>query len=429
MYLQILWRRIGVAAIPIVLACQPAAAQEFADPPALTLAAAVELAVRDAPILDADSARIDAARADADRAGRLPDPELTFGVGNWPVLGPGAYTFGADAMTMRSIGIMQRMPSRALRAAERAQAQAGIDAAAAARTAAAGQVREAAADAWIALWSAQRKRALLVQLREHTQTAVIATRARLAGGAGSVVDVLAARGEVAAIDIRIDASAAEIDAARAQLSRWLGAAAARPLAAAPDFNALPNAPAQLLAQLDRQSALLPWSARELAADAALDAARASKRPEWRLGASYGARSAGLADMATIEVGVSLPLFARHRQDPAIRARHAERDAVQAEHEQARRAQNAAVERALAQWQGAARQVKRFRDESLPLAHDRAHAALAAYRGGGALQHWLDARRDEVDTCLAYAQALDAWGRAWAALAYLLPDADSAMEMP
>lgn len=417
-------RRACVALSMFLLACAFAPGRAAAGEPPLTLDAAVALAVRDAPALAADAARLDAAQADAVRAGRLPDPELTFGISNLPVQGAGAYSVGADGMTMRTAGVSQRLPSRAARAAERALAQAGVDAADAERVAAGQDVRRAAAVAWIAQWAAERRRALLTELRDEAQTAVRASHARLAGGTGSAADALAARAELAALDNRIDAADADVAAAHVELARWLGAEAARPLADAPAFDALPHPPAQLLAQLDRQAPLLPWSAREREADAALQVARASKRPDWRVGASYGVRAAGLSDMVMLEVGVSLPLFGRNRQDRAISARYAERDAVQAEREDARRAQRAAVERALAGWQGWMSQVRRYREELLPLARDRTHAALAAYRGGATLQDWLDARRDEANVRIAYAEALEAWGRAWASLAYLLPQEDT-----
>ena len=48
------------------------------------------------------------------------------------------------------------------------------------------------------------------------------------------------------------------------------------------------------------------------------------------------------------------------------------------------------------------------------------ATLAAYRAGGELQPWLNARRDELDVHLAHAEHLGELGRAWAALAFLLP---------
>jgi hypothetical protein len=46
--------------------------------------------------------------------------------------------------------------------------------------------------------------------------------------------------------------------------------------------------------------------------------------------------------------------------------------------------------------------------------------LAAYLAGAPLRPWLDARRDELDVHLTHAEHLAELGRAWAALAYLLP---------
>ncbi len=92
-----------------------------------------------------------------------------------------------------------------------------------------------------------------------------------------------------------------------------------------------------------------------------------------------------------------------------------------EHEDARRTQREAVTAGLAEWQGDDKQVSTYRDKLLPLATVRSRTALAAYRGGGSLQPWLGARRGEIDTRVAYAKALGAWGTAWAHLAYLLPE--------
>ena len=55
-----------------------------------------------------------------------------------------------------------------------------------------------------------------------------------------------------------------------------------------------------------------------------------------------------------------------------------------------------------------------------MARDRARTALAAYGAGADLQPWLEARRDEIELHLENARLLGEQGRAWAALAYLLP---------
>jgi outer membrane protein TolC len=97
------------------------------------------------------------------------------------------------------------------------------------------------------------------------------------------------------------------------------------------------------------------------------------------------------------------------------------DAVQAQHEDARRQQIATVQSAWSQWEALGQQVRRHREQLLPLAHDRAALALAAYRGGAQLQPLLEARRDELAHHLDYLRMLADYGRAWAVLAYLMPE--------
>lgn len=420
-------RRRCARALLIVLAISVAVAAAQADDVLpLTLDAAVRQGVARAPLLAARTADLDARRDEVVRAGRLPDPSLTFGVSNYPVTDPGAFSLRSDTMTMRTIGVMQVIPSHAARAADRSLAAAQVDAAEAERTATAQDVRERIADAWIGVWAATQQRTLLDALRDESTLAVQVAKARLRGGTGGAADVLAAQAEALTLANRIEAADADLQAANASLQRWLGDAPTA-LADAPDFDQLPIAPDQLEHNTDRQAPMQAWQAREQVADAALAQARAAKHPDWNVGVTYGHRAPYLSDMVMVQVGVSLPLFTHNRQDRAISAKQAERDAVESAHEDARRAQRESVARDVAAWQGWGRQIARDHAALLPLARDRSRVALAAYRGGGTLQPWLDARRAEVALRLDYADALSARARAWAALAYLLPESASSSE--
>ena len=385
----------------------------------LTIQTAVQRGLARAPQLDARTADIAAVQEEAARAGRLPDPALTFGVANYPVTAPGAFSLRSDGMTMRTIGVTQAIPSRATRNAERGLADAQIDAAAASRVAATQTLQERIADAWIDAWAAQQQRVLLDELHDESVLAIEVTQARLRGGEGSASDVLATRAAAALLDNRLVAADADRDAAQASLQRWVGATPGL-LADAPDFGQLPVNTESLQRSIDEQAPMQAWAAREKVAQAALDQARAAKRPDWNVSAMYGKRAPGMSDMVTLEVSVSLPLFARNRQDRGISAKQAQRDAAQADREDARRAQREGVARAAATWNGWSRQIERYQATLLPLARDRAQTALASYRGGGTLQAWLDARRDEIELRLSYAEALAARARLWASLAYLLP---------
>ncbi|NID17345.1 TolC family protein [Luteibacter yeojuensis] len=386
----------------------------------LTLQAATDQAVAEAPLMAARRAQAESARQEAARAGALPDPQLTFGIDNLATQGPGAFTAGGDNMTMRSVGISQSLPSRGKREAERAMGQAEAMAAGAIEVATSTSIRQTAADAWIRAWGAHHEIGILRALRSAWSQDVDAATARFRGGSGSAADVLAARMEALDLDNRLDEATAREAQARASLSRWVDTATDTPLADPPDFATLPFDEQGLLAHVDVQGALLAWPAREDAAAAALRAAQADKRPAWNLGVSYGSRMRGLSDMVSLQVGVSLPLFTRNRQDRGISARAADLDAVRAEHADARRAQIEAIRGAWSRWLAWGEQVRRHRDILLPLAHDRVALALAAYRGGGDIAPLLAARRDELAHHADYARVQTEYGRAWAALAYLIP---------
>ena len=405
----------------------------FVVTPAWSIAAGISfndaqrLAAERAPLLKARQAQIAATQEEAARAAALPDPKLTLGLTSWPVTGPDAFEFRADDMTMKQIGVMQEFPARAKRQARQAVADRGIEQAEALSVAEQLAVRRGTAEAWIALWAAQREVVALQTLREPASIAVRTAEARLTGGTGTVTDTLATQAAALELENRIDAALATLEASRAGLARWLGVDPADMDAedAPPELTELPVAPATLLASIDRQGPLLPWRSREALAEAQIDAAIAEKRPDWSLGVTYGQRdrtSGGVSrsDMLMVEFAVDLPLFPRNRQDRGVAARRAELDAVSAEREDARRVQIEVVRRALADWQGLQRQVTRKETQSLPLAHDRAKTALAAYAGGGDLQPGLEARRDEIELHIEHARHLGELGRAWAALAYLLP---------
>lgn len=423
MYSLAFWRRARVPCFLAAAGCSLCLSLPLhaasGDAP-LSLAAATRIAAERAPQIQAQLLRTQAARHDAVRAGRWPDPQLTAGINNLTATGAEAFNAAADSMTMRSIGLMQVIPSRAKRRAEKAAAQASVDLNAADVTTVRLAVKQATAVAWVRLWAAQAERQQLDALNDQFALAVKLVKAKLRGGTGSATDVLAAQAALVQLENQITAVNTEIAAARAVLQRWVGDDVGQTLATAPDFSTLPVAPADLQRKISQQGPLLGWAARESAAEASLDLAKSGKRPNWSVGLVYGTRI-HRPDMLGVEVGVSLPLFPGKRQDQDISARYAERSAVADAHEDALREQRAAIAADLAEWRGDTQQVTTYRDRLLPLIADRSRTALAGYRGGGSLEPWLEARRDEIAARVAYAKALAAWGSAWAKLAYLLPD--------
>jgi cobalt-zinc-cadmium efflux system outer membrane protein len=420
-------RRGRAAAVPFLFPLALGLAVTLGAPPAqaaptLGFADAVARAGRAAPTVEARSAELTAARETAAQADRLPDPQLIVGLENVPI-GSGPPDFGGSEMTMKKIGLMQQFPARARLRARRGVAESLIGRARALSTIELLEVREQVARSWLSAWASQHEVSTLEALRGQAALAVEFAEARLKGGTGSAVDAMAAKAAALEIENRIDTAETAVAQARAGLARWLGTESdvTLELDAAPDLASLPVSEAVLLATADEQRRLVDWRSREAVAEARLQEAIADKRPDWSVMAAYGQRGDGLDDMLMVEFRLDLPLFTANRQDRLIAARRAELQAAAAERRDAERAQLEAVRRALADWRGLRGQIDRHETQILPLADDRAEAALAAYGAGGPIQPWLEARRDELEAHLMHVRHLGELAQVWAALAYLLPE--------
>ena len=413
-----MFRSLLLAGCACLFAFRPAPAA--AAVPELSLADAVRLAADASAAVAARESAVVAADADRGRAGALPDPMLALGIDNLPVTGGQALDLGAEDMTMQRIGLRQEFLSAAKRAARRAVAGRRVEEARAAATAERLAVQRAAALAWINAWSARRLHDALLAQREQARLAATLAKARAAQG-GPLAAALAAQAAELQLEDAVIQAIGDEDAARAMLARWVPAAGTRPLVGAPDLSRLPVPAEQLRARLDEIGPLLASQARVETAAAEVDAARAEKRPDWSVMAAYGHRGQDRSDMVSIEVGVSLPLFSRNRQDLGISARQADYEQALALREDARRDARGRLEAQLARWQTLHRLMAVYEQQRLPLARDRSATALAAYRAGGELEPWLQARADELDLERMHADHLQSLAAAWAELAFLLPE--------
>lgn len=388
-----------------------------ADP--LTLAEAMHLAGAQPLRVQAQDAAVAAAEADASAAGALPDPMLVVGIENLPVTGRNALNFSADDMTMKQLGVRQEFPAAGKRSARRALAQRQVNVARAQAVVERLSIRRAAADAWIAAWAVDHELQALEQLREQARLAAKLARAR-AGGGRSISEALAAETAGLELDNQLEEAKAGRESALAALRRWVPGT--REVAMQdPDFKALPFTQAQLLARLDELAPLLSGSARVEKAAAAIDVARAEKRSDWSLTAAYGQRDRDRSDMLSVELEIALPWFQQGRTDSGVLAREAEYQQALALRDDERRTLTADIEAAYVRWESLKRQVALHEDRLLPIARDRSVVALAAYRAGGELQPWLDARDAELRVHRSHAEHLGELGHAWASLAFLVPE--------
>lgn len=382
----------------------------------LTLDDAIALAVRDAPQVVAAQSTLDGAQAILPSAARLPDPELVLGVDNLPINGTDQFSLTRDFMTMRKAGIMQTVPAGAKRRYRAEAASREVDVASAEVRAARYQSASAAAEAWISTAVAEETLERLRAFKTDFGIQSSTTRAALSSGRGTVADALANEATIAKLDDQLLELEQQRIMRRAELSRWLGDEASRPLGGLPWNRELALAPEILIQEVASHPPLAPLAARVEAARTAVTLARAEKHSDWTAELSYAKRGPDYSDMVSLEFRVGLPLFAKYRQDPAIAASLASVRAREADLDAETRMHRAEVESMVAVWRSGRLRLQHFESTLLPLARDRSRALLTAYASGrGEMRAVLEAQRDEVDAQREYVMLEGDVTRAWAFL--------------
>ncbi|QBB69436.1 hypothetical protein ELE36_03065 [Pseudolysobacter antarcticus] len=412
-------RYISHLSASIFLLWLAAASASEATP--LSLDEAVQLAGIHAPTLDARQAAVESAEHTVLPAGQLPDPELVFGIDSLPVTTDERFSLTRDNFTERKIGLMQTFTRPEKRRLRSERAEAGAARERALLTTEHLTLNEAVARAWITRKTAERRLVLLHSLQARAQTQIDAATAALSAGRGASADAIAATAAKAMLEDRISEGERDLETANAELARWLPDAQDRPLGDAPDWSNLGSNPDALLTNIAHHRELLAYDAAEQAATAEVDLARAEKTPDWSVEFDYAQRGPRYSNFITVQLRVPLPIFAASRQDPIIASKQAAVAQITAERTAAQRMHTAELRKTLAAWRSAKDRVHRYETELLPLADDRADAALAAYRGGrGDLQASLSALDQMVEQRLVYTDLLNTLGQSWAALHFAFP---------
>lgn len=346
----------------------------------LTYDQALRVAIANAPGVVAGQAGVTAAQSDARAAGSLPDPRLSVGIDNYPVSGPPSFSLTRDDMTMGRVGLQQDLTNLAKRHAAQAQARAAIATAEASQVNKLRGVRLGTGQAWIDLAYAERRLVAINVILRSLRVLPSATRAAVAAGTVRPGQTIGTDQAIAALEDRRDELLAAVARARAMLARWTGVSAPQ---VAGELPALELTPARLRAALPQHPDIISADAGVRRAEADVDAARAEKRPDWGVELAYQRRDPRYGDMVSAGVSMSLPLFARSRQNPRIAARQSAQAQAEAEREETRRALAADLEAGLADHQMHHSQWQRARDVLLPLARKRAELETASYSAGRA----------------------------------------------
>jgi outer membrane protein TolC len=408
--------RTGLGALMVLAA----AAGWAADP--LTLGDAQRVAVGRSQLLAANESAVAAAVKMASAAYPLPDPVLKMGVDNLPVNGADRFSLTRDFMTMRRIGIMQELPSAEKRKLRAQRLSADALKAQAEQQMTLASVQRSTAAAWIDRYYALALRRLIEEQVDEARLQVQSAETAYRGARGSQADVFAARSALSALQDRLSQVHRQERNAALMLARWVGPDADRPPDGAPPWQTTYLEHGLTVDHLRTHPDLALAAAVVEAAEAEARLANANRNSDWTVEANYSQRGSAFGNMVSIGVSVPLQLDRANRQDQELAAKLALVDEAKARYEDLLRNHEAEVRVMLGDWQTGKERLARYASELVPVAQQRAEAALAAYRGGKSdLASVLAARRDAIDMRTQALTLEMETARQWAQLNFLAAD--------
>ena len=230
-----------------------------------------------------------------------------------------------------------------------------------------------------------------------------------------------ARSAVAQIDDRLREVERDIASAGTRLARWVAGAAEQPLAAPPGLDRVRLDPAHLEIQLEHHPDIALMVRQEAVARAEADVAQSNKRSDWSVELMVSQRGSAYSNMVSLNVSIPLQWDPKNRQDREVSSRLALAEQIRAQREESTREHLAQTRSWLQQWQGNRVRLAHYDSALIPLAAERTHAAVAAYRGSaGALAAVLEARRAEIDTRMERLRLEMETAGLWARIEYLIP---------
>ena len=388
--------RLATCAVAALAGCTGCAGAAAAG---LGHAEALALAQGNAPAVQAQQAVLAGSSAARDAADSKPDPRLSLGLESVPIAGPDRRSTTRDPATMQRLALMQEMPNGAKREARARVADARIARDRTLLEAAELAVKRDASIAWMGVYYAERRRAMLGDFQRENRLLQETLAARIASGMAQPADSTAARQEALMIADRGDDLARDVARTRAELRRWVGARADEPLLGEP---LLPAVDAERLrARLHHHAELRPFEPMREMARAEMAEAESEKRGDWSWEIAYSRRPK-YDDMVSFQFSFDLPWQRERRQQPAVQAKRREVERIEAEREDMTRRHAVELEQMLAELRALDAQQTRLASQGLALAGERVALLTASYQSG---------RADLGMVLMARTQALEARLRA------------------
>ncbi len=414
--------RIAAGALVIVLAAaaiaQPAHAQDSGAP--LSLAEAVQIAVSaDDPALARFDAHADALEELAVADAQLPDPTLRGSLSNFPT---DSFRYDQEAMTQVLAGLRQEFPAGRTLAVRGERRRAEAAAARAGRELALREIERDVRMTWLDLYAASAGARLVEDNHRVVRELIGSLAASFGAGRLNAQNVLRAELELSLLDDRLAELSRRGDAARADLARYLGPDAARPLPAEFPKFATPRDLGDMVNTLTKHPAVHLEDAKIAVADHDVTLAEQAYRPTWALEGGYGFRGGGRADLASIGVTVSLPLFAESRQDRRRSAAVRQSSAQRLDRAAMLLDLKSELERSYADWVRLGERVSLYQDAVIKRANETAKASVSSYANGRTdFPEVIRAQLAELDSELVLLDLRISQAKAWNHIDYLFGD--------
>lgn len=363
-----------------------AADAEPSDPSVTPLAPLIDEALAHNPELIASRAAHDAAVQRERPAAALDDPMLEVGVVNAPVP---SLSFRRDDMTMKMLGISQRLPYPGKRALRGQVAAADSRSISSAVEEATNRVIRDVRVAYEDLRFARTTESIIKSTQKTMRDLVTVSAARFALGEAAQSDVLKAQTEVVQLQLDLLRTRQDVAARQAELRRLLGRPAADD-AIAPTSATLTElrADAGSLRRdaLDRRPQIRALDALVEKNDRELELARREYFPDIELRVGYGQRDRtfdGMRrdDMITMTVEVNLPIWRKSRLEPRVAEARAMRREAEAMASAQRLETQANLEQQLALERQSWESAGLYRTTLLPQTRAVVQSTLNAYRVG------------------------------------------------
>ncbi|MDT8437870.1 MAG: TolC family protein [Wenzhouxiangellaceae bacterium] len=399
----------------LALLAAPAAGQNESDALTLSEALAYARALND-PALARFDERAEALEHAAVADGQLPDPMVTGQIANVPV---DSFSFSQDGMTQAlRLGIRQEFPPGDTRRLMSNQRQRQAEVERARRSLSLRDIEREVALAWIeVVWREQATR-ILADNHKAVAEQIESLAARFASGRMHAQDLLRAELELSLLEDRQIEHRQQADIARAALSRYLGRHAFRSVPETLPTPATPAAAERLETRLAEHPAVQVEQQQIEAADVGIELAEQAYKPKFALEGGFGWRT-DRADLASIGVTLSLPLFTDKRQDRRRAQAIGQRGAEALDRDLLLHDLRRQLHEELARWQRLEERLALYRQALAERARQTAEATLTTYANGQTdFAELIRALLAELQIDLKRTELEHARAQSWARLVWL-----------